>query len=230
MSRIAGAAASRDGAIAASLSSGASTLGAVVSEEAALSKSIRSLPATMTAVDGAVAGVRSLAQPLVPALRRFAPVASALPSALAAARSATGPVRRLLAAANGLATNGSGGVSAAAEVLGRLAPTATALQPVIAGVQPIVSAVNARRDGIGMLGERFSGVLSTDDANGPILRGLGTFEPFNPADFGYPSASGAKRAALAAQAAQALTLLCLRGQPVACLVRYLVPGLPGAVR
>ena len=85
-------------------------------------------------------------------------------------------------------------------------------------------------DGIGQLGERFSGVLSTDDANGPVLRGLGTFEPFNPADFGAPGATGARKAALASQAATALTLSCTRGSLVACLARYLVPGLPGSVR
>ena len=228
VSRVAQAAASRDGAIAASLSAGASTLGAVASEETAVTRSIGELPTTMTAVRGALGSVTSLAKPLVPALTRFEPVAATLPGALRAVRGATAPVQRLLSAANGLA--GSQGVGAAAQVFGTLAPTATALQPVIARVQPIVSAVNAQRDGVAQLGERFSGVLSTDDANGPVLRGLGTFEPFNPADFGYPSAAGAKRTALAAQAAEGLTLLCLRGQPVACLIRYLVPGLPGAVR
>ena len=71
-------------------------------------------------------------------------------------------------------------------------------------------------------------MLSTNDANGPILRGLGTFEPFNPADFGFSSSSS--RATAAAQAAKALSLSCLHGELVACLVRYLVPGLPGSVR
>jgi hypothetical protein len=104
------------------------------------------------------------------------------------------------------------------------------LTPALQRVEPIVSAINDRRQGIGQLGERFSGVLSTDDTNGPVLRGLGSFESFNPADFGYPGASGAKQTALETQATQALTLTCLHGNPVACLVRYLVPGLPGSVR
>jgi len=111
-----------------------------------------------------------------------------------------------------------------------LAGTARALTPAIADVAPIVDAVNTDRSGIGVLGARFSGVLSTNDANGPILRGLGTFEAFNPADFGVPNATPAQTVALAAQAVHALTLTCLDGGLVACLVRYLVPGLPGAVR
>jgi hypothetical protein len=111
-----------------------------------------------------------------------------------------------------------------------LEPTATALTSAISRVEPIVAAVNDRRQGIKQLGERFSGVLSTNDANGPILRGLGSFEPFNPADFGFASAGAAARAGAADRAARALTLTCLHGQLVACLVRYLVPGLPGSVR
>jgi hypothetical protein len=100
----------------------------------------------------------------------------------------------------------------------------------VARAKPIVDAVNERKEGVGLLGERFSGVLSTNDANGPILRGLGTFEPFNPADVGFPGATGAQRAALAAKAVTALTNECLTDNQLACLVRYLVPGLPGAVR
>jgi hypothetical protein len=230
LSRIATAAESRDTAIAASLSSGATTLGTIARRGSAVSASVASLPATMTAVRGALQGVTTLARPLIPALHELQPVAASLPGALSATRSAVAPVSRLLQAADWFATRGAGGIATTSKLLSILGPTARALQPVISGVQPIVSAVDSHREGIGQLGERFSGVLSTNDANGPILRGLGDFEPFNPADFGFPSASPAKRAALAAQAASALTLSCLHGQPVSCLVRYLVPGLPGSVR
>jgi hypothetical protein len=184
----------------------------------------------MTTLTRALARVRTLATPLTPALRALEASANALPTSLRSIRGAAPAARTLLAAAGSFSRDGAAGVHAAAGVLSLLAPTASALTPAIARIEPIVAAVNSRRTGIGQLGERFSGVLSTNDANGPILRGLGTFEPFNPADFGAPGASGAKRVALAAQAAQALTLTCLHGGLVGCLVRYLVPGLPGAVR
>jgi phospholipid/cholesterol/gamma-HCH transport system substrate-binding protein len=230
LSRVATAAQRRDAAIASSLSSGAVTLGALAQRESSLSTAVGALPSTMTRVRGALGGVRSLAQPLLPALRGVEPLAGALPGTLASVRQTMAPVSRLLRGAQTFATRGSAGLASAASLLGSLGPTARALVPAIQRVAPVVSAVNSRRAGIAQLGERFSGVLSTDDANGPILRGLGTFEPFNPADFGFPSASPARRAALASQAATALTLACLHGQTVACLVRYLVPGLPGSVR
>jgi hypothetical protein len=172
----------------------------------------------------------ALATPLAPTLSALSSTAAALPATLTAIRHLAPAAGTLLGAAAALARDGSPGLRAAASVLSTLAPTATALTPAIARIEPIVSAVNARRSGIAQLGERFSGVLSTNDANGPILRGLGTFEPFNPAEFGYPGATGAEKAALATKAAKALTLTCLHDNPVACLVRYLVPGLPGSVR
>jgi phospholipid/cholesterol/gamma-HCH transport system substrate-binding protein len=230
LSRIASSVQRRDRDIAASLSAGAVTLGAIARRESSLTAAVGSLPSTMSAVRGALGSVRSLAQPLVPALRDFQPVAAALPAALAAARQTAKPLGSLLAGAQAFVSRGAAGLSWTDSLLSTLAPTASALVPAISRVQPIVSAVNSRRAGIGQLGQRFSGVLSTNDANGPILRGLGTFEPFNPANFGYPSAGPAKRTALAGQAATALTLSCLHGQPVACLIRYLVPGLPGSVR
>jgi hypothetical protein len=95
---------------------------------------------------------------------------------------------------------------------------------------PILRDVDRDRSGIGELGDNFSGVFSTNDANGPILRGLGFFERFNPADFGFPAnARGAQLARARTESVLALMRVCLHINPVACLVRYLIPGLPGAV-
>ncbi|MCW3013572.1 MAG: hypothetical protein JWO02_664, partial [Solirubrobacterales bacterium] len=114
--------------------------------------------------------------------------------------------------------------------LRRLGPTAEQLKTPVAQLQPIVKAIDDRKDGIGLLGERFSGVLSTNDANGAILRGLGFFEAFNPANFGAAGATGARLARVKTDVVRALVATCRQDNPVACLVRYLVPGLPGAVR
>ncbi len=230
LSRLSATAAQHDASLAEAVSAAAKTLGVSSSREAAVSNSVRSLPSTATGLDRALQGVRSLATPLVPTLAALAPTAAALPHALGSVRGVVPAARTLLSAADVFSRGGAGGLHAAAGVLGSLKATASVLTPAISRIEPIVSAVNNRRQGIGLLGERFSGVLSTNDANGPILRGLGSFEPFNPANFGFPSASSAQKAQLATQAVTALTLTCLHGQFVACLVRYLVPGLPGSAR
>jgi virulence factor Mce-like protein len=230
LARVGGAVESRDASLAAALSAGSRTLGVTVRRQSAIAAAVSSMPSTISSLTGALARVRQLATPLVPALGGLAQTAAALPAALRSVRGATPAFASLLNTADAFATRSGASLHAAAGAFGLLQPTATALTPAIARLEPIVSAVNDHRQGIGQLGERFSGVLSTSDINGPILRGLGTFESFNPANFGFPAAGGAKRVALAAQAAEALTLSCLKGGLVACLVRYLIPGLPRSVR
>jgi virulence factor Mce-like protein len=210
-----------DASLAEALRSGARTLQVTAANQSSLESSVRELPSTVATVDRALTDVQNLATPLVPTLARLGSTVAALPAALRSVEAATPAFTRLLIAARSFATTSAGPLHAAAGVLGGLAPTASALAPAIARVAPIVSAVNARRAGIGQLGERFSGVLSTDDANGPILRGLGSFEQL---------AGPGQKAALASKAGEALSLTCLHGGLVACLVRYLVPGLPGSVR
>ncbi|MFL5822353.1 MAG: MlaD family protein [Solirubrobacteraceae bacterium] len=230
VSRLSAAAQRHDVALSRTLRAGAATLAATAHQESGITSAVRRLPSTMGALDHALAGIRSLAGPLIPTLAGLHGTADALPGALRSTRAVVPQASSLLGAVQAFASDSGPGLAAAAGVLRGLAPTAAALTPGISRVRPIVAAVNARRQGIAQLGERFSGVLSTNDSNGPILRGLGSFEPFNPADFGFPSAQGAQRTALATRAAEALRLACLRGGLVACLVRYMVPGLPGSVR
>jgi virulence factor Mce-like protein len=220
------AAESRDVALAQALHSGSATLGVTARRQASIASSVAALPGTLTSLNAALAGVRTLARPLVPTLSRLGSTARALPAALAAVRGAVPAAGRLLSAASSFTHRGARGLRDLASVLSQLGPTASALTPAIADAEPIVSAVNDNRAGIALLGERFSGVLSTNDANGPILRGLGSFEAFNPANFGFSAATAKQKAALGTQAVDALTQTCLRGGLVACLVRYLVPGLP----
>jgi virulence factor Mce-like protein len=230
LAQIGSVAQSRDVALAQALASGSRTLAVTASRQSEIAASVTQLPSTMSSLDSALTGVRTLATPLVPALATLRTTATGLPEALAGVRSVAPAAARLLNAAGTFARAGTGPLRNAASAFSGLGATARLLTPAVADVEPIVSAVNADRDGIALLGERFSGVLSTDDANGPILRGLGSFEPFNPADFGEPGATGASSAKLATQAVTALVETCMRGGLVACLARYLVPGLPGAGR
>jgi phospholipid/cholesterol/gamma-HCH transport system substrate-binding protein len=230
LAQIGTAAQARDAALVQTLASGSRTLAVTAARQSDVAASVEQLPATLSSLDSALSGVRALATPLVPTLTELRTTAHALPAALSSVRAVAPAAGRLLAAAGTFARDDGGPLRDAASAFGSLAATARLLTPAIRRVEPIVSAINADRTGIALLGERFSGVLSTDDANGPILRGLGTFEQFNPADFGEPGASGAAEDKLAAQAVEALVDTCMRGGLVSCLVRYLVPGLPGAVR
>src|SRR5439155_20277152 len=137
---------------------------------------------------------------------------------------------RLLDDFDNLSTKGDGPVRDVAGALRELGPAASGLRSPTLKALPSLQAIDRNKNGIGEVGDRFSGVFSTNDANGPILRGLGFFEPFNPEDLGFPA--GAQGTALQADklaAIRALTQVCLGSNPLACLVRYHMPGLPDTV-
>lgn len=228
--RVGRVAGDRAGALAAALRDGRRTLAVTAGRERDLSRTVGGLPGTLDTLNTALTETQALGRTLDPALTRLRPAARAVPRALAAFETAAPAARSLLAELDGLVTADGATIRAAARLTKELAPAARDLTDPLRKAAPVVAAVDARRDGIALLGETFSGVLSTNDANGPVVRGLGTFEPFDPANVGEPGASPARSARLATLAARALTRTCLKGATVACLVRYLVPGLPGAVR
>ncbi|HEX4107807.1 MAG TPA: MlaD family protein [Solirubrobacteraceae bacterium] len=195
----------------------------------ALAGVLADLPGAISALDGALRSLATLGPPLAPALAQLDRTAAALPGALSAVRSATPALSGALLALQRLTGPAAGTLASAADAAGRLAPVADQAPPALRAAQRITAAIDANRDGIGALGARFSGVFSTDLNDGPIVRGLGFFQPFDPADFGVPGASGTRLLTLQTQVISALTAVCEHENLVACLVRYLVPGLPGAV-
>jgi len=211
------------------ISAGRRTLQTTASRDAEIASSVRELPGTLDAMGTALADVRALGEPLVPALERLRPAARELPASLSALRDFVPTGTKLIADLGELVRNGRRPAAALRGALVQLGPAATELREPVAGLHPIVTQIDRNKDGIGLLGDRFSGILSTNDANGTILRGLGFFEKINPANLGAPGATGAKLRSLERKSVRALLKAC-KTNPLACLARYLIPGLPGAVR
>jgi virulence factor Mce-like protein len=229
LARMAQTLGARQQQLAAVVADGSATLRVTAAQGVALAATMRALPPTLADLEGAMAAVRSLAVPLAPALGELPPFARALPGALAALRRLDPAGERLVADLRALVARGMLPAADLRVALTQLGPAAGTLTPTARDLLPVLEAINAYKQGIGQVGDNFSGVFSTNDANGPILRGLGFFEKFNPADVGFPGASGATLAAAQADSVRALTRVCLRINPVACLARYLIPGLPGSV-
>ncbi|MEA2125110.1 MAG: phospholipid/cholesterol/gamma-HCH transport system substrate-binding protein [Solirubrobacteraceae bacterium] len=230
LARVTGALGEHDRALAEGLRAGRRTLEVTGAREAAVGATVDELAPTLASLRRALAATRDLATPLEPALTRLRPAARALPATLDALRATVPDGRTLIGTLDGLTRDGAAGLAAARGVARSLPRLTGSLTSAARDGETFVRAIDANRDGIGLLGERFSGVLSTSDANGIVLRGLGFFEPFNPEDFGEAGASGARLATLKTQAVTALVRTCRRDNALACLARYLVPGLPGSVR
>lgn len=211
------------------ITAGRRTLQTAAARDAEVAASIRELPRTLDGMGNALADVRSLAQPLQPALEDLRPAARQLPATLRSLRDFVPSGQGLVDDLGRLVTDGSESAAALRGALRQLGPSSEALREPVAGLHPILTDIDKNKDGIGLLGERFSGVFSTNDANGVILRGLGFFEKLNPANLGAPGASGAELRTLQRKSVRALLKAC-KDNAVACLARYLIPGLPGAAR
>jgi ABC-type transporter Mla subunit MlaD len=209
---------------------GQRTLAVTGARDQELAQSIAQLPSTMGRVRSALGSVTRLSRPLDPALEKLRPLADRLPGALSAVREFTPDGRALLSDIRDLSDRGRAPVRSLQSVLRRLGPAASGAKPTVADLLAVIKAIDKNKEGIGELGDNFSGVFSTNDANGPILRGLGFFEPFDPADLGFPAnATPAQKTAASAEAIKALSAVCLTQNPIACVQRYLIPGLPGFV-
>jgi phospholipid/cholesterol/gamma-HCH transport system substrate-binding protein len=216
----------RDRQLTGAIDAGQQTVSVTASRDRELAAAMRELPATLTNAGAALESVDALSKPLEPALTELRPFARRLPGALRRLRGFLPSGSRLLDDFDHLTAQGNGPVRDVAASLRELGPAATGLRSPTEKLLPSLRAIDRNKNGIGEVGDHFSGVFSTNDANGPILRGLGFFEPIDPADLGFPSGDGADAKAAAATA---LTQVCLGANPLACLVRYLVPGLPGTV-
>jgi virulence factor Mce-like protein len=219
----------RQSDLAGAVADGQRTLAVTAARSLQLARIVQELPAALSRLSGAMGALRSLSVPLDPALSELPPFARALPGALSALRRFDPAGVRLLGDLRALIAQGSLPAADLERALAALGPAAGALRPTAADLQPVLADINQHRQGIGEVGDNFNGVFSTNDVNGPILRGLGAFEQFNPADVGFPGASGASLARAQSESVQALTRVCLRINPLACIARYLIPGLPGSV-
>ncbi len=211
------------------LDSGRRTVEVIGARDAETAATVRALPGTLATLDTALDDTRAVADPLERALDGLRPVAARLPEGLASTREIIPSARALLDALAPVARSGRAPARSLARALRSLRPAAQSLAPAVARLEPVLKDIDANKSGIRLLGERFSGVFSTSDANGPILRGLGFFEAFDPAAFGEKGATGSRLRALKADADAALESLCPENL-VACIARALVPGLPEAVR
>ena len=218
----------RDTELARAISAGRTTLQTVGAEDTALAQGIQELPPALHSTQAAFSSLQSLAAPLDGSLDRLVPFTRALPGALRSLRGIVPTGNAFLAQLSSLARTGVAPANALAGALRRLGPTAAHLQPAVSDLEPTLQAIDANKSGIGEIGSNFSGIFSTSDALGVRLRAFGFFEPVNLADLGFSSTSSTAHDKLLA--VDALIRVCKQTNVLACLIRYLVPGLPGSVR
>jgi len=212
-------------ALTAVVEAGGRTLAATGNRDAELAAAIRRLPPALRALDGALAEVEQLARPLEPALVRLRPAARSLRPALVALRATVPEARALLRDLKPLVPEARGPLARLRRASEALGPASASLTPSARDLRRLLGPVAERRAGFVPLGENLSGALSTNDRNGPLLRSVQFFEPFDPASFGAPGARGERLTRLRSRVVGVLLDRCAQGDAQACLLPALVPGL-----
>ncbi len=172
-------------ALAETVRAGRATFDITTARNEELASTFSRLPGTLAALDAALTETQELAGPLNPALDRLGPFAEQLPGAVDALDRFVPAARRLVTDLRGLTRDGREPIAELEGVLDRLGPTARGLTGGTEDLRTALAALDEEKAGIKTLGENFSGVFSTNDVNGPMLRGLGYFEAFRCENFGF---------------------------------------------
>ena len=204
--------------------------------ERELADSLRQLPTFLSESRSAFAAVRGSETVVRDALDRLAPAARTLVPALRSTRRLVPVLDTLMTAAARLGRDGRGPDAELRSFLARLNDNTAPLEQGLADLTELVRGFDGRKEGVRRTADVLSGALSTQDRHGPIARfKLTSIEPPRPEHFGLPASAGrrgggAEHSLLERRLASVLTRMCRRESGgLACLLRYMAPGLQGSL-
>lgn len=192
---------------------------------------MRQLGPTLDEAERALVAGGALGDALAPALDRLTPVTGRLAPLASALHRATPPLDRLLGSAQRLVAVGARPARQLSRGLqgldGRLRRESL---PALRELLSVSGALVDSRDGLLNIANGVSGAVSTNRAGGPAV--LGTvvgLEMGGPGEFGLAPGANRRRSdgttTLAHMLAKALDLTCRRTNPLACWLRFTLPGL-----
>jgi virulence factor Mce-like protein len=198
-----------------------------------LALATRKLPSVLAQGQATSGAIANAAPEIQQALARLTPAAQAFATGLSAARRAVPGLYRFLSAARSLTQNT---LTPSRELEALAGGLGSGIGPAIVGYQDLTQIVQTLVDHeqpIAHFSDAISGVLSTQDAYGPVgrLKFIGIEAP-RPEDLGLtasaavPGKSGFSR--LQTMLATALDGLCHR-QPITCVIAAATPGVPGSI-
>ncbi|MEA2348539.1 MAG: hypothetical protein QOG62_2326, partial [Thermoleophilaceae bacterium] len=217
--------------LASAIDSGSRTLEVTSRRGPELASATRELAPALTETQRALAAGRALAEPLVPALDKLNPVAHEIEPTADHLRDLNPELNRLVGTARDLVHEGHTPVKQLAGGLKGLPERIQKDQvPALKELLDLSDLLYKYRNGLVQFADNFSGLTSVNKRSG-------TFGMFNildlaldPASFGLSSSaarvSGDGPSKLSTMLAKMLEYTCRDSNPVACLVRFGLPGLP----
>lgn len=217
--------------LAEAIDKGDRTLAVTAGRDGELASTVRELGPTLTEARRALAGVRAVAEPLLPALDQLGPAAKPLAGSLAKLRGQLPRAKRLVGRFDELVRDGRRPLRLLLRGTRGLRARSRSLIPVLRNATALVRRLHKYKRGIAQTSDALSGALSRQDRNGtysPI--DIVKVEPAKPENFGFGGAGtrlrGARRARFGRKLARALETVCATRDPLACVYRFNMPGLP----
>ncbi len=212
------------------VAAGSDTLAVTASRERELARATQLLAPTLEQADRSLDASADLAEILVPALDRIVPAAGGLGEASAQLRSLLPRVSELVEQFDGLTRRGAEPSQLLLKGTQGLTGKVERLIPTAADLVRLARVMNEFRDGGAQLGDTLSGATSVNDTGGTYGQvDVLEFEDPKPENLGLPAVAARSRdgrpSVLDRKLAIALEQTCKRNE-VACLLRFMVPGLP----
>jgi virulence factor Mce-like protein len=198
-----------------------------------IAPAMRELPGVLAQGTATSAALTRTAPVLERALTGLAPAARAFTSGLHAVHGALPALQRIRLATASLTDQT---LKPSADLATLTRELGTSVDPAIAdyeSLDDVIHTVGTHRQQIIQFSDALAGLLSTQDSYGVLGRvKIGGIEPLRPQDLGLSAASarstGTAPSPMDAMVVQALTALCRRNQPLACVIAAATPGLPGS--
>ncbi len=229
LNRVFSTLAQRGDQLAAAIDTGNRTLAVTDARSAELAAATRRLAPVLVEAQQTLAALRRLAVPLGPALDTLTPASAPLANDLTKLRGLLPRVKGLVTSFKTLEERSGKPLSLLLRGTSGLSAKIRALEPTARKLVTLARLLNRYKKGGAQLADTFSGAFSTQDRGGPLgqVDVLGS-EPLNPSDFGFPSKAngGPGRKVLDHDVALELERICRTQNPVACVLRFEVPGLP----
>ncbi len=194
-----------------------------------LAAATRRLAPVLVETRRTLASLRRLSVPLVPALDTLTPASAPLAKGLTKLHGLLPKVKGLVGEFKTLERRSDKPLALLLRGTHGLSDNVRALEPTAHKLVTLARLLNRYKKGGAQLADTFSGAFSTQDTGGPLgqVDVLGT-EPLDPEDFGFKSKAGGGpgKDLLRRDVAIELERVCRTQNPVACLLRFEVPGLP----
>ena len=224
--------ASRGAQLAAAIQSANDTLAVTAAREPELAESVRLLAPVLSEAERSVASLRRLADPLQPVLEQLGESAPDLAASVTALHDLYPEAERLTNRFERLVSDGERPLELLEFGTRGIGERAAALVPVMKALTKLTTRLDRYKRGMLQTSDLLASVFSTQDHNGayaPIA--INKIESARPENFGLGGAAATREGAdgesrLDTMLAKALELTCVEENPLACLMRFNIKGLP----